>query len=94
MTHNLKRRWWLVFVGVVLVAVAGFIAWGLIIPSPMPEALAALQSDSQVIVTTQPWLVFQPSDQNPSTGLILYPGGRVDPRAYALKLMSLLLRVI
>ncbi len=83
MTHNLKRRWWLVFVVVVLVAVAGFIAWGLIIPSPMPEALAALQSDSQVIVTTQPWLVFQPSDQNPSTGLILYPGGRVDPRAYA-----------
>jgi dienelactone hydrolase len=83
MTHNLKRRWWLFFVVVVLVAVAGFIAWGLIIPSPMPETLAALQSDSQVNVTTQPWLVFQPSGQNPSTGLILYPGGRVDPRAYA-----------
>src|SRR4030066_160258 len=83
MTHNLKRRWWLVFVVVVLVAVAGFVAWGLIIPSPMPEALAALQSDSQVNVTKQSWLVFQPSGRNPSTGLILYPGGRVDPQAYA-----------
>jgi len=82
MTHNLKRRWWLVFVVVVLVAVAGFVAWGLIIPSPMPEALAALQSDSQVNVTKQSWLVFQPSGRNPSTGLILYPGGRVDPQAY------------
>ncbi|OGO61251.1 MAG: hypothetical protein A2032_06125, partial [Chloroflexi bacterium RBG_19FT_COMBO_49_13] len=68
---------------VVLVAVAGFVAWGLIIPSPMPEALAALQSDSQVNVTKQSWLVFQPSGRNPSTGLILYPGGRVDPQAYA-----------
>ena len=49
----------------------------------MPEALAALQSDSQVKVTTDPWLVFQPTQSTPTTGLIIYPGGRVDPRAYA-----------
>jgi acetyl esterase/lipase len=49
----------------------------------MPEALAALQTDPQVTVTTDPWLVFQPTDQTPTTGLIIYPGGRVDPRAYA-----------
>jgi hypothetical protein len=81
--HGLKKRWWVVIIGVVLLAVIGFIAWGLIIPEPMPEALAAMQSDSQVIVTTDPWITFQPADQTATTGLIIYPGGRVDPRAYA-----------
>jgi pimeloyl-ACP methyl ester carboxylesterase len=49
----------------------------------MPEALAALESDAGVLVETAPWLVFRPANQDPSIGLILYPGGRVDPRAYA-----------
>jgi predicted alpha/beta-hydrolase family hydrolase len=35
------------------------------------------------MVETRPWLVFRPTDPQPSTGLILYPGGRVDCRAYA-----------
>ena len=81
--HWLKKRWWLVVIGIVLVAVIGFIAWGLIIPKPMPEALAAMQTDAQVTVTTEPWLVFQSTDQVPTTGLIIYPGGRVNPSTYA-----------
>jgi hypothetical protein len=80
---TLKKRWLLVLVGVLLAAIIGFVAWGLIIPAPMPEALAALQSDSQVKVSTEPWLAFQPTQSIPTTGLIIYPGGRVDPRAYA-----------
>ena len=79
----LKKRWWVVVLGILLAAVIGFIAWGLIIPKPMPEALAVMQPDSKVTITTDPWLVFQPTDQIPTTGLIIYPGGRVDPRAYA-----------
>jgi len=81
--HWLKKRWWLVLIGILFAAVIGFVAWGLIIPAPMPEALAALQSDAQVNITTEPWLVFQSSQNVPTTGLIFYPGGRVDPRAYA-----------
>ncbi|MFZ0533063.1 MAG: alpha/beta fold hydrolase [Anaerolineales bacterium] len=81
--HWLKKRWWLVLIGILFAAVIGFVAWGLIIPAPMPEALAALLSDAQVNITTEPWLVFQSSQNKPTTGLILYPGGRVDPRAYA-----------
>jgi pimeloyl-ACP methyl ester carboxylesterase len=81
--HWLKKHWWVLLIGILLVAVIGFLAWGLIIPKPMPEALTAIQTDSQVTVTTDPWLVFQPTDQIPTTGLIMYPGGRVDPRAYA-----------
>jgi hypothetical protein len=49
----------------------------------MPEALAALESDSLVQVTTDRWLVFKPANEEPTTGLILYPGGRVDPRSYS-----------
>jgi pimeloyl-ACP methyl ester carboxylesterase len=49
----------------------------------MPEALAALESDAGVLVETAPWLVFRPANQDPTVGLVLYPGGRVDPRAYA-----------
>jgi hypothetical protein len=79
----LKKRWWVIIVGILLLAVIGFVAWGLIIPEPMPEALRSMQSDAKVTITTDPWLVFQPAEQTPTTGLILYPGGRVDPRAYA-----------
>lgn len=80
---TLKKRWWLVLGGVLIAAIMGFVAWGLIIPAPMPEALAALLSDSQVKVTAEPWLVFQPTQSIPTTGFIIYPGGRVDLRAYA-----------
>jgi predicted alpha/beta-hydrolase family hydrolase len=49
----------------------------------MPETLASLQSDSTVTVETGKWLVFTPLGSLPATGLIIYPGGRVDYRAYA-----------
>jgi hypothetical protein len=49
----------------------------------MPEALTALESDSRVQVTADRWLAFVPANEQPTTGLILYPGGRIDPRSYA-----------
>jgi pimeloyl-ACP methyl ester carboxylesterase len=77
------RPWWWLLLTVPVIALAGFLIWAITGPAPMPEALAALQSDGQVQVETEPWLVFQPVGEEPSTGLVLYPGGRVDPRAYA-----------
>ena len=79
---RIKRLWW---VPLLLLILAGlvFILWAGAAAEPMPEALAALESDARVGVETDPWLVFRPLDQDPATGLILYPGGRVDPRAYA-----------
>jgi len=66
-----------------VIAIAGFIIWAETPLGPMPEALAALQSDSQVQVETDPWLTFVPAGRQSETGLILYPGGRVDARSYA-----------
>lgn len=79
----IKKRWWLILICILGAAVIGFVAWGSIIPAPMGEVMVALESDAQVNITTDPWLVFQPIQSTPSTGLIIYPGGRVDPRAYA-----------
>ncbi|MEZ4866407.1 MAG: alpha/beta hydrolase [Caldilineaceae bacterium] len=61
----------------------GFMGWALRAASPMPEALTALQSDSAVEVHEKPWLIFSPLTTTTTSGLILYPGARVDPRAYA-----------
>jgi len=80
----LKRRWKLAAVLVLPVAViAAFVLWASIIPEPLPEALRALQSDEQITVDTTHWVVFRPAGQAPAAGLIFYPGGRVDYRAYA-----------
>jgi hypothetical protein len=57
--------------------------WASTAAKPMPEALAALGPDARVQTETVPWLVFWPVDRDPTVGLILYPGGRVDSRAYA-----------
>jgi pimeloyl-ACP methyl ester carboxylesterase len=83
MTQTLRRRWWQVVLLGIALAVLVFVGWASIIPSPMPEAIAALQPDAGVSVETAPWLVFQPVGRQPDVGLILYPGGRVDHRAYA-----------
>ena len=76
--------WILSALASVLVLVSlGFVAWASTAAQPMPEALSALQSDSQVTVSHNGWWVFEPAGGMPSTGLIFYPGAKVDPRAYA-----------
>ena len=66
-----------------IVATAAFVIWAENPLKAMPEALAALESDAQVSVTTDGWMVFTPTEMVAPTGVIIYPGGRVDPRAYA-----------
>src|SRR5512139_3782040 len=73
----------LLIVGLIIVVGAGFVVWGETPAQPMPEALAAVKSDTQVTVTADRWLVFTPATSQPTTGFIVYPGGRVDYRAYA-----------
>ena len=79
MRKRLKWLWLLLLLPAL--ALVAFFVWAEATPPPMPEALAALDSDAQVQVTTNHWLVFSPVSQDPSAGLILYPGGRVDPRS-------------
>ena len=80
---SIWKKLLLAVVVVLLVAVAAFLVWAYTPLGPMPEALAALESDAAVEVTTRPWYTFQPTGESRSTGLIFYPGGRVDARSYA-----------
>jgi DHA1 family tetracycline resistance protein-like MFS transporter len=77
------KAWAALLLLVPLVLGGAFVLWAGNAAQPMPEALDALQSDAAVAVTTEPWLVFRPGGTEPVTGLIFYPGGRVDARAYA-----------
>ncbi len=67
----------------VVIAAGGFVGWGLTPSQPMPEALAAMQSDTNVKVSNHRWLEFAPGGPAPVKGLIFYPGAHVDYRAYA-----------
>jgi dienelactone hydrolase len=50
---------------------------------PMAEALAAMKSDDKVEVANAESIVFTPKNAQASTALIIYPGGKVEPEAYA-----------
>lgn len=74
--------------GIVLIIIflvgIGFVVWASAAAPATPAALAAGQSNAKVIVTVQNgWQVFIPAQGKPTTGLIFYPGGRVDYLAYA-----------
>jgi len=71
----------------------GFVVWAETPLGPAPEALAALQSDSQVTVDqSDGFITFTPTDRSPTTGFIFYPGGRVDARSYAAPLREIAAR--
>jgi len=77
------RRWWWVLPLALLLVIGVSVIWAGTPAAPMPEALWAVESDAKVQVETEPWWVFSPSTGEPTAGLVLYPGARVDPRAYA-----------
>lgn len=62
-----------------VVASAGFYAWTRVARYPAYPEAAALAQAAQ---TERGWYVFAP-DGEPRAGLVFYPGGLVDPAAYA-----------
>jgi pimeloyl-ACP methyl ester carboxylesterase len=79
----LKKYWWVLLLLILGLGIGGFYVWASDASGPMPEALAALESDELVTVETEPWLIFSPTGGSPDIGFILYPGGKVDYRSYA-----------
>jgi dienelactone hydrolase len=69
---------------IVVIALLGFVAYTQIATAgPDQVAEAALRSSSDVQVESGDWLLFQPAGEQPTTGLVFYPGGLVDAQAYA-----------
>ena len=49
----------------------------------LPAATEALAGSAQVAVSQEEWISFLPREEEPETGLIFYPGGRVEHESYA-----------
>lgn len=82
-----KNRWLVGLLSVtVLLALAGVaLAWLLTPLGPDPEAVDALRSTEEVDFREMEYgYVFTPVDDDPTVGMVLYPGGRVDYRSYSL----------
>lgn len=78
------RRIILIVLAAIIVTIAVWgIQWATFSRPPLPEAIAALENNDLVTVTLNPWLTFSPTQSAPTTALIFYPGGRIDPRGYA-----------
>jgi len=84
MKNVLRKKSLWVIGGIILLGLFIWgIQWATFARPPLPEAVTALASDELVSVSTEPWLTFTPAQTEPAIGFIFYPGGRVDPRAYA-----------
>lgn len=80
MSKKFRRIIGLGLLAVLLLTVGGFLLWALTPAQPETTDVESLQSAHE---TNEGWLVFMPNDSDSKIGLILYPGGRVDIRAYA-----------
>jgi hypothetical protein len=80
---RILKRVLLVLLALVVVAALSFTVWAYTPLGPEPEALAAMQSGNGINVVESPYLTFTPAGILPTTGFIIYPGGRVDHRSYA-----------
>lgn len=78
-----KKFWLILLAGAIVV----LLVWGANYlgyeRQPLPQALAALESDAVATVTREPWLTFTPLSQTPAIGFIFYPGGRISYLGYS-----------
>jgi pimeloyl-ACP methyl ester carboxylesterase len=81
--QNWVKRITLSIIILAIVAAVAFVWWGSNPLEAMSEALEAIESDNSVLVVPKKWIVFSPLANSPEMGIILYPGGHVDPIAYA-----------
>ena len=73
----------IILLSIILMALLGLAVWSKTGTYPAgPVALSALESSEGVTVTRGKTIVFEPA-QDAEIGLIFYPGGLVEPAAYA-----------
>jgi hypothetical protein len=72
------------FITIIIIGVLGMLVWSKTGTYPARMvALSALESTDWVTITQDKWIVFEPVNET-EIGLIFYPGGLVEPTAYAL----------
>jgi hypothetical protein len=78
-----------IFLAFLLLVFAGFMLWAQNARPAQAQALKAMQGSSSVRVDEDAWITFTPRNTTPTAGLIFYPGGKVEPQAYAPLLLAL-----
>jgi hypothetical protein len=67
-----------------IVIVGGFFIWNYFNTAhALPIAAETMTSSTSIQVSTDRWLIFSPTNNPTETGFIFYPGGLVEPQAYA-----------
>jgi len=73
----------IVLAALLVITLLGLTLWSATGTYPARDvALAALESSEGVTVTQEDWITFTP-DQQAEVGVVFYPGGLVEPAAYA-----------
>lgn len=72
-----------IVLGLIIAIVVSFLAWSALYYKASEDALRLLESDENILVLTDKDLVFIPRDKVSDTGLIFYPGGKVEEKAYS-----------
>ncbi|MGB9936263.1 MAG: alpha/beta fold hydrolase [Methanobacterium sp.] len=82
--NSKKKLIGIIILAVVLVAVAGFAIYVSDYYRADSTALAALNStNSYEVQNTDDYITFTPTAKKSTTGIIFYPGGKVQPEAYS-----------
>ena len=85
--------WWVLgsVAALIVIAVVGIVIWSQVgVMAAEAEPLAAVQDDERIDITDDGAAVVLAPASNPApTGLVFYPGAKVDPWAYASKLSDL-----
>lgn len=80
---NLKRNILIGISGILLILAISFFNWISSAYSPLELATSCLVSDNRVEVKIGEFISFTPKNVKPTKGLILYPGAKVEAKAYA-----------
>jgi len=83
--NSKKKLISLIILVIVIIAIAGFVYYVSDYYRADNQALAALKStDSYNVTNTDDYITFTPTENGSATGVIIYPGGKVEAEAYSL----------
>ena len=83
MKNKTLKKLGFIVLGLIIVALIFIVAFFTTSYEPSTQAMANLKDSTLVDVTKNNFISFTPENTTATTGLILYPGAKVEPEAYA-----------
>ena len=83
MKNKTLKKLGFIVLGLIIVALIFIVAFSTTSYEPSTQAMANLEDSTLVDVTENNFISFTPENTTATTGLIIYPGAKVEPEAYA-----------